>query len=311
MADARITDYTKTTVTSGTTIDPADENTNRTNIATSVNNSNDVLIDLESNYASGSEPTSVVTGKLWYDTTLITAKTKLASAWAAIPHVDTTIAVSFANTFKVTAAASTFLSVSVGAALQVVSAFAMAEIATPAADAGYGKVYPKTDDNLYFQDGAGVEHPLMPRNTVSWWHTFNDYGTTGIKVPKYTTEVLASDGVVATMPISGGVDSQAAHGFTIKAVLDCWVDLTYSVQFTGATWLGATFNTSDPAQNISDTATSGRVIANYVAAANVNGAVSARVRLSAGDILRPQTDGAAKGSGTARCSLYVCATEII
>lgn len=34
------------------------------------------------------------------------------------------------------------------------------EITTPTADANYGKVYTKTDNTLYFQDGAGTEHTL-------------------------------------------------------------------------------------------------------------------------------------------------------
>lgn len=34
------------------------------------------------------------------------------------------------------------------------------EITTPQADADYGKVYPKADNKLYFQDGAGNEHEL-------------------------------------------------------------------------------------------------------------------------------------------------------
>ena len=34
------------------------------------------------------------------------------------------------------------------------------ERATPTADTNYGKIYTKTDNNLYFQDGAGVEHQV-------------------------------------------------------------------------------------------------------------------------------------------------------
>lgn len=36
----------------------------------------------------------------------------------------------------------------------------MAEISTPTAIADKGAIYPKTDDNLYFQDGAGVEKQI-------------------------------------------------------------------------------------------------------------------------------------------------------
>ena len=39
-------------------------------------------------------------------------------------------------------------------------ALALKERATPTADANYGKVYTKTDNKLYFQDGAGTEHEL-------------------------------------------------------------------------------------------------------------------------------------------------------
>ena len=34
------------------------------------------------------------------------------------------------------------------------------EITTPTADTNYGKVYTKTDNKLYFQDGAGTEHEI-------------------------------------------------------------------------------------------------------------------------------------------------------
>lgn len=37
---------------------------------------------------------------------------------------------------------------------------AFAEITTPMADTNYGKVYTKTDNKLYFQDGAGIEHEI-------------------------------------------------------------------------------------------------------------------------------------------------------
>jgi len=37
---------------------------------------------------------------------------------------------------------------------------ALAETTTPAADTNYGKIYCKSDNKLYFQDGAGVEHTI-------------------------------------------------------------------------------------------------------------------------------------------------------
>ena len=36
----------------------------------------------------------------------------------------------------------------------------MKETTTPSADTNYGKVYTKTDNKLYFQDGAGTEYEI-------------------------------------------------------------------------------------------------------------------------------------------------------
>ena len=38
------------------------------------------------------------------------------------------------------------------------------EITTPTADPDYAKIYPKIDNRLYFQDGAGVEHEIVEVN---------------------------------------------------------------------------------------------------------------------------------------------------
>ena len=39
-------------------------------------------------------------------------------------------------------------------------AIALKETSTPSNDANYGKIYTKTDNKLYFQDGAGSEHEI-------------------------------------------------------------------------------------------------------------------------------------------------------
>ena len=39
-------------------------------------------------------------------------------------------------------------------------AIAMSEMTTPTALADYGKIYTKSDNKMYFQDGAGVEHEV-------------------------------------------------------------------------------------------------------------------------------------------------------
>ena len=38
--------------------------------------------------------------------------------------------------------------------------YSMKETTTPTAVANYGAIYPKADNRLYFQDGAGLEHVL-------------------------------------------------------------------------------------------------------------------------------------------------------
>lgn len=55
--------------------------------------------------------------------------------------------------------ATDFLDMS-GSEIRNVEYLELEEITTPAAQASHGKVYTKTDDNLYFQDGAGVEHEM-------------------------------------------------------------------------------------------------------------------------------------------------------
>jgi len=36
----------------------------------------------------------------------------------------------------------------------------LAETTTPTAVTDYGKIYPKSDNKIYFQDGAGAEHEI-------------------------------------------------------------------------------------------------------------------------------------------------------
>ena len=47
----------------------------------------------------------------------------------------------------------------------------MKEITTPTGDTNYGKLYTKTDNNVYFQDGAGTEHTLL-KGSSSIQHEF-------------------------------------------------------------------------------------------------------------------------------------------
>ena len=56
-----------------------------------------------------------------------------------------------------------------GTILDLTGNLQMAEISTPSAVADHGKIYPQTTNNLFFQDGAGVERPVMLGGTHSIW----------------------------------------------------------------------------------------------------------------------------------------------
>jgi microcystin-dependent protein len=86
VADGRITSYTRTIVTSKSTMTHIDENLNRKNLESAISGSNNVLTDLEQNYASASAPTSAPDGKIWYDSSNDYFKGRVSSSWAIIPH---------------------------------------------------------------------------------------------------------------------------------------------------------------------------------------------------------------------------------
>jgi len=53
-----------------------------------------------------------------------------------------------------------FLTIDSSGFVQIENSLRMNEITTPAALTNYGAIYPKLDNKLYFQDGAGVEHEV-------------------------------------------------------------------------------------------------------------------------------------------------------
>ena len=71
------------------------------------------------------------------------------------------------------------------------------EITTPTADTNYGKVYTKTDNKLYFQDGAGTEHELGAGTGANT--TLSNLGATAINADLISdtdsTDSLGSTGV--------------------------------------------------------------------------------------------------------------------
>jgi hypothetical protein len=56
--------------------------------------------------------------------------------------------------------ANASLYVAAGDVMTAGGAYTMKEISTPTAVADWGRIYTKTDNKLYFQDGAGTEHEI-------------------------------------------------------------------------------------------------------------------------------------------------------
>ena len=75
------------------------------------------------------------------------------------------------------------------------------EITVPTADAGYGKVYTKTDNSLYFQDGGGTERPVP---------AFGDKST---KVAAYTILTTDQNAIIELGPLN-----TADRTFTLPSV---------------------------------------------------------------------------------------------
>lgn len=89
--------------------------------------------------------------------------------------------------------------------LRLMSAPIFAEISTPTAIPNYGKLYTKTDNELYFQDGAGNEH-VMTRGTSDHAEMGNIYGNDA-------TEALAIANVWYGM-YHANINSGEISGFT-------------------------------------------------------------------------------------------------
>ena len=79
------------------------------------------------------------------------------------------------------------------------------EITTPTPVSGYGKIYTKSDNSLYFQDGAGVEHIAHPIG--------ENYGEAYIYNNSNATVIETADTPIALRQISEGL----SNNFTFDA----------------------------------------------------------------------------------------------
>lgn len=105
-------------------------------------------------FAAGTLPTGIVVSTNYYVTAIDTAKKfNLATSRGGteISYTDTGTAF---TSYELEITINQYGDVNVDGAVGV------AEITTPSAVANYGKLYTKSDNILYFQDGEGVEHIL-------------------------------------------------------------------------------------------------------------------------------------------------------
>lgn len=95
------------------------------------------------------------------------------------------------------------------------------ETTTPTADAGYGKIYTKSDNMLYFQDGAGLEMVIGGGATFKSFGA-GDFGASGIH---YLAGFYEAPAAAATLTIGGTVTQtygtagrmKAAHAFCVAS----------------------------------------------------------------------------------------------
>ena len=103
------------------------------------------------------------------------------------------------------------------------TSIALKETTTPSADAGYGKVYTKSDNVMYFQDGAGVEHAIGGSTPSFKGYAITTQGL-GANPDVYAAgyyEAPAADADLTqaslTQPLGTANKSEAAHAFLVAS----------------------------------------------------------------------------------------------
>ena len=93
------------------------------------------------------------------------------------------------------------------------------EITTPIAVTDYGAIYPKADNRLYFQDGAGIEHTLAQTDT-NYAEMYWDANATATVVETAGTPILinnATTGSLNNWTFVAGITSGNANAITTFA----------------------------------------------------------------------------------------------
>jgi hypothetical protein len=119
--------------------------------------------------------------------------------------------------------------------------------------------------------------------------TGNGYGSTNTRIRRFSniTQSIGSDILYqdsATLGASFTVQTSGVY------------EISYTDRFSAASGLGLSRNTTSPTTNITGLSASERLASTDTALANYNGNVSWQGYLSAGDVIRPHTDGISGGT---------------
>jgi len=152
--------------------------------------------------------------------------------------------------------------------------------------ANIGKVFNSAGSDLtkLLKNGAA-------RITTSFWHTGNGYGVTNTNIPRFTTEIEASDDVVVTITNLAG--AAADDGFRIIANMDCELSIGFSgPQTTTAGYVGFSKNSTQLSTNISAIDAADRTAINFQGSSAAPNYVSIEgIILKKGDFICPHTNG--------------------
>lgn len=126
----------------------------------------------------------------------------------------------------------------------------------------------------------------------------NGYGSTNTKIRRFTT-----------LDSSGGSDityaDSASLGATFTINTTGLYSITYVDSFTGVSTLGVSLNSSQLTTNVQSITAANRLCEVSCSAASHRTGLSITCNLSAGDVIRAHTDGAAASGAAANCTFII------
>ena len=143
------------------------------------------------------------------------------------------------------------------------------------------------------------------RITTSRWHTTNGYGSSSTVIVKYTTELDASDDIVAT------IVNSATLGFVITANMNCKITCIFGTRNSAISSIGVSLNSTELTNSITGINVADRLIVNTQQTSNQPTETMYSWIFKKGDVLRIHGDGNAAGTTLDNTSITVKAEEII